>query len=298
LQHMIAADAEPVAGDLHVGVAVAEVPRQPHEFERRARGDLKQRLRLPGHEHDPAVVEHDAVTVAQRHRLVEIEQEFGAARAAKLDPPAVPVAGVEHDDVGGAFGIPEARAADGPAALHGCLAGTHNGAANIGRENVMSQSTTLKAKYSAAGEGNVYARANVATCKITAADTGGTFEIFDEQCKPGFESRLHMHTKSFQVCYVVDGSGEFQLGDEVFHARKGACVNIPPGVPHKVGSKEGMRMLMVYSPPGLEGMMRAMKALTPEQLADGALTSRILPEHDTVVLGEGTGSKGYGSVLG
>jgi mannose-6-phosphate isomerase-like protein (cupin superfamily) len=162
----------------------------------------------------------------------------------------------------------------------------------------MSESSILKGKYSAAGEGNVYARANVATCKITAADTGGTFEIFDEQCKPGFESRLHMHTKSFQVCYVIDGSGEFQLGDEVFHAGKGACINIPPGMPHKVGSKEGMRMLMVYSPPGLEGMMRAMKALTPEQLADGSLTSRILAEHDTVVLGEAAGSQGYGSVLG
>jgi mannose-6-phosphate isomerase-like protein (cupin superfamily) len=162
----------------------------------------------------------------------------------------------------------------------------------------MSKSTTLKGKYSAAGEGNVYARANVATCKIMAGDTDGTFEIFDEQCKPGFESRLHMHSKSFQVCYVVDGSGEFQLGDETFHAKKGACVNIPPGVPHKVGSKEGMRMLMVYSPPGLEGMMKAMKSLSPEQLADGALTSKLLAEHDTMVLGEGTGSKGYGSVLG
>ena len=162
----------------------------------------------------------------------------------------------------------------------------------------MSKPTTLKGKYSAAGEGNIYARANVATCKITAADTDGTFEIFDEQCKPGFESRLHLHTKSFQVCYVIDGSGEFQLGDQTFHAKKGACVNIPPGVPHKVGSKEGMRMLMVYSPPGLEGMMKAMKGLSPAELADGALTSRILAEHDTVVLGEGAGSKGSGSVLG
>ncbi len=132
--------------------------------------------------------------------------------------------------------------------------------------------------------------------QITAADTG-TFEIFDEQYKPGFESRLHAR-KSFKVCYVIDGSGEFQLGDEVFHAQKGACVNIPPGVPHKVGSKAGMRMLMVYSPPGLEGMMKAMKALSAEQLADGALTSRLLAEHDTVVLGRSTASKGYGSVLG
>jgi AraC-like protein len=89
-----------------------------------------------------------------------------------------------------------------------------------------------------------------------------------------------------------------QLGDETFHARKGACINIPPGVPHKVGSTAGMRMLMVYSPPGLEGMMKAMKSLSPEQLADGALTSKILAEYDTIVLGEATGSKGYGSVLG
>jgi len=41
-----------------------------------------------------------------------------------------------------------------------------------------------------------------------------------------------------------------------------------------------------------------MKALTPEQLRDGALTAKILADHDTVVLGEGSGSKGTGSVLG
>jgi hypothetical protein len=45
-------------------------------------------------------------------------------------------------------------------------------------------------------------------------------------------------------------------------------------------------------------MMAAMKALSPQQLADGALTSKILAEHDTVVLGEGAGGKGAGSVLG
>ena len=33
-QHVIAADAELVADDLHVGVAVADVPGEPHEFVR------------------------------------------------------------------------------------------------------------------------------------------------------------------------------------------------------------------------------------------------------------------------
>lgn len=159
-------------------------------------------------------------------------------------------------------------------------------------------SAALKGKFSAPGEGNVYARANEATCKITAADTGGAFEIFDEKCKPGFESRLHKHMKSFQVCYVVEGSGEFLVGDELFHAKQGSCINIPPGVPHRVGSKAGMRMLMVYTPPGLEGMMRAMYALTKEQLSDAALTASIAQQYDTVMLGEPPGDRGKGSVLG
>ncbi len=298
LQHVIAPDAEPIADDLDVGVTVAKVPGELQQRERRAYRDLSQGLGLTGHQHDPAVVEHDAVAVAQRDGFIEVQQEFVAAPAFQHDAAAMPVARIKDDKVGSIGRIPEARAANSPAALHGRLPDAHNGANKIVWEMDMSKPSTLQGKYSAAGEGNVYARANVATCKITASDTDGTFEIFDEQCKPGFESRLHMHTKSFQVCYVVDGAGEFQLGDQVFHAKKGACVNIPPGVPHKVGSKEGMRMLMVYSPPGLEGMMAAMKGLSPEQLADGALTSKILAEHDTVVLGESTGSKGSGSVLG
>jgi mannose-6-phosphate isomerase-like protein (cupin superfamily) len=298
LQHVVAPDAEFVADDLHVGVAVAEMPGELHECERRPGVHLSQGFRLAGNQDNPAIVEHDAVAVAQRDGLVEIQQEFRSALALEHDAAAMPVARIEHDKVDGGGGFPEARAANSPAALHGRLPSAHNGANKIVWESNMPKPSTLQGKYSAAGEGNVYARANVATCKITASDTDGTFEIFDEQCKPGFESRLHMHTKSFQVCYVVDGAGEFQLGDQVFHAKKGACVNIPPGVPHKVRSKEGMRMLMVYSPPGLEGMMAAMKALSPQQLADGALTSKILAEHDTVVLGEGTGSKGSGSVLG
>jgi mannose-6-phosphate isomerase-like protein (cupin superfamily) len=269
-----------------------------HQRERRPDCHLSQGFGLTGNQHDPAIVEHDAIAVAQRHGLVEVQQELGAALALERDAAAMPIARIEDDEVGCVGWIPETGASNGPAALHGCLPSTHNGANKNVWETSMPKPSTLQGKYSAAGEGNVYARANVATCKITASDTDGTFEIFDEQCKPGFESRLHMHMKSFQVCYVVDGAGEFQLGDQVFHAKKGACVNIPPGVPHKVGSKEGMRMLMVYSPPGLEGMMAAMKSLSPEQLADGVLTSKILAEHDTVVLGEGTGSKGSGSVLG
>ena len=83
----------------------------------------------------------------------------------------------------------------------------------------MSAKVATKGKHSAPGEGNVYARANLATAKVTAADTNGAFEVFDEQCKPGFQSRLHLHTRSFQTCYVMEGTGEFLVGDELFQRK-------------------------------------------------------------------------------
>ena len=98
-------------------------------------GDLGQRLGLPRHQHDPAVVEHDAVAVAQRHGLVEVQQELGAALALEHDAAAMPVARIEHDEVDRVGWIPEARAANGPAALHGCLASADNGASKINREH-------------------------------------------------------------------------------------------------------------------------------------------------------------------
>jgi mannose-6-phosphate isomerase-like protein (cupin superfamily) len=162
----------------------------------------------------------------------------------------------------------------------------------------MSANAGAKGKHSAPGEGITFSRANQSTVKVTAQDTGGTFEVLDEICKPGFQSRLHLHTKSYQTCYVMEGRGDFLVGEETFHADTGACVHIPPGVAHQVSSKDGMRMLMVYSPAGIGAMFAAMHALTPEQLMDSELTRRIAAEHDTIVLADDKGGGAKGTVLG
>ena len=124
-----------------------------------------------------------------------------------------------------------------------------------------AQTLPTKGKHSEPGKGNIYAKANEVIVKITGADTGQTFEIVEENCKPGFQSRAHYHIKAYETFYLFDGSADFQVGDELFHAKTGSCVHIPPGVPHQVTSKDGVRMLMIYSPAGTEGM-------TEEELAD------------------------------
>ena len=109
-----------------------------------ARGDLQQRLGLPRDQHHRAVIEHDAVAVAQRDRLVEVQHEIGAALAFEHDPAAMPVAGIEHDAVERGRGIPEPRAPDGEAALHiGLAAGTpHNG--RMSQSENMSKPSILR----------------------------------------------------------------------------------------------------------------------------------------------------------
>jgi mannose-6-phosphate isomerase-like protein (cupin superfamily) len=162
----------------------------------------------------------------------------------------------------------------------------------------MSISAVTKGKFSSPGEGNIYAKANEVIVKITGVDTNQTFEVVEENCKPGFQSRAHYHTKAFETFYVFDGSVDFQVGDEFFHATKGSCVHIPPGVFHQATSTEGVRMLMIYSPAGTEGMFAAMHALSQEQLMNAELTKKIALEHDTVMIEQSKDGRGKGTILG
>jgi len=157
---------------------------------------------------------------------------------------------------------------------------------------------SVNGKHSPPGAGNIYAKANEVIVKITGADTGQTFEVVEENCKAGFQSRAHYHTKAYETFYVFDGAAEFKVGDEVFQGIKGSCVHIPPGVPHQVTSPGGVRMLMIYSPAGTEGMFAAMHRLTQDQLMDAKLTTELALKHDTVMLEQSTDGRGKGTILG
>jgi hypothetical protein len=97
---------------------------------------------------------------------------------------------------------------------------------------------------------------------------------------------------------VFEGSVDFRVGDETFHATKGSCVHIPPGVPHQATSKDGVRMLMIYSPAGTEGMFAAMHALSQDELMNAEFTKTIALEHDTVMIEQSRDGRGKGTILG
>ena len=84
----------------------------------------------------------------------------------------------------------------------------------------MTAKTNDKGKHSPPGAGNIYAKANEVIVKITGDDTAETFEVVEENCKPGFQSRAHYHIKAYETFYVFDGSAEFKSATNYSTPRK------------------------------------------------------------------------------
>ena len=76
------------------------MPGDAHQMLRIVAANLDQRLGRRHHLDQPAVVQHQRVAAAQRHGVLEVEQEFEPARAGHRHPPPVPVVEIEHDGIG------------------------------------------------------------------------------------------------------------------------------------------------------------------------------------------------------
>lgn len=97
---------------------------------------------------------------------------------------------------------------------------------------------------------------------------------------------------------MFEGSADFQVGEELLHATRGSAFTSRRESRIKVTSKEGVRMLMIYSPAGTEGMFADMHALTQEQLMNAELTRQLALKHDTVMVEQSKDGRGKGTILG
>jgi mannose-6-phosphate isomerase-like protein (cupin superfamily) len=68
----------------------------------------------------------------------------------------------------------------------------------------------------------------------------------------GFDTGLHVHERLEETWYIREGEIEFRVGEETFQAAPGACVFVPPHVPHAFANRSEAPaiMLQLMSPPG------------------------------------------------
>src|SRR2546423_7942992 len=67
-QHAILPNAQPLAHDLNIGVAVSDMAREPRKRLRARPRELLHGLPIPGKQDDRALVEHEAAAVVQPGR--------------------------------------------------------------------------------------------------------------------------------------------------------------------------------------------------------------------------------------
>lgn len=106
LQDMIAADAQGVPDDLHLGVPIAGMPSEPRQRGRIGCGYFDQRLRLPVDTDDRSIIEDEAVTGVEVCGFREIKNEARVFFAGEHDPPAMALIGIERDSIASLCGIP------------------------------------------------------------------------------------------------------------------------------------------------------------------------------------------------
>lgn len=120
------------------------------------------------------------------------------------------------------------------------------------------------------GQG-IWQLGNRFTVKATGEQTGGAYSLLEQVCA-GAPPPRHVHEHEEEAFYVLDGTLEVHIGDQVVRATSGSFCLVPRGVEHTLISTgpEPARTLLLLSPPGFERFFEACERRFPE--ADGMPT--------------------------
>jgi mannose-6-phosphate isomerase-like protein (cupin superfamily) len=111
----------------------------------------------------------------------------------------------------------------------------------------------------AAGEGErIWIVADTMTLKATGDTTGGSLVLLENLTAPGGGPPPHIHTREDEFWYVLDGTFEIRIGDEVHAVGPGGFAYAPHGTVHNFRNtaETPSRILVGFTPGGMEGFFR------------------------------------------
>lgn len=114
--------------------------------------------------------------------------------------------------------------------------------------------------------------------KATGAETGHRFALVESH-QVG-DVPLHVHERTDEGFYILEGEYEIQCGDDVFRAGPGAFVYLPHGVPHAQTLRSGSgRKLILIAPGGFEEWFLERSAATAAGRYDRREAARLDRRH-------------------
>ena len=119
--------------------------------------------------------------------------------------------------------------------------------------------TTYPGYALAAGDGErIWIVADTMTLKATAESTGGALVLLENLTAPGGGPPPHVHTREDEFFYVLDGTFEIRIGDELHVVEPGGCAFVPRGTVHSFRNTAATpsRILVGFTPGGMDGFFR------------------------------------------
>src|ERR687894_129035 len=123
----------------------------------------------------------------------------------------------------------------------------------------LTQAVTNSGHSIAAGEGErIWIVGDAMTVKATGQSTGGSLVLLENLTAPGGGPPPHVHTREDEFFYVLDGTFEIRIGDEVHALGPGGFAYAPRGTVHNFRNTDvtPSRILVGFTPAGMEGFFR------------------------------------------
>ena len=96
------------------------------------------------------------------------------------------------------------------------------------------------------------------TLKATGERTNGSLVLLENLTAPGGGPPPHVHTREDEFWFVLDGTFEIRIGDEVHELGPGGFAFAPRGTVHNFrnAGDHPARILVGFTPAGMEGFFR------------------------------------------
>jgi mannose-6-phosphate isomerase-like protein (cupin superfamily) len=111
----------------------------------------------------------------------------------------------------------------------------------------------------AGGEGErIWIVGDTMTLKATGESTGGALVLLENLTAPGGGPPPHVHTREDEFWFVLDGTFEIRIGDEVHALGPGGFAYAPRGTVHNFRNtaETPSRIVVGFTPAGMDGFFR------------------------------------------
>ena len=119
--------------------------------------------------------------------------------------------------------------------------------------------TTADGYSLASGDGErIWIVGDTMTLKATGQSTAGSLMLLENLTAPGGGPPPHIHTREDEFWYVLDGTFEIRIGDQVHALGPGGFAFAPRGTVHNFRNTDDTpsRVLVGFTPAGMEGFFR------------------------------------------